>query len=129
MFSRRGRIFLPRVLARASSPVRSQVIGFLTCGMLAGRTWEMLKELKPAPVSKAERTRLGGAPGSEWEPHSAYIGWENGPGEVFEIKNVKRGGELVAQPTKLVQKVWKNPSTLDCFEELHSNRVYVAVMR
>ena len=97
--------------------------------MLAGRTWEMLKELKPAPVSKAERTRLGGAPGSEWEPHSAYIGWENGPGEVFEIKNVKRGGELVAQPTKLVQKVWKNPSTLDCFEELHSNRVYVAVMR
>ena len=72
---------------------------------------------------------MGGVPGSEWEAHSAYLGWCDGPGEVFEVHNVKRGGELVAKPTKLVQKVWKDPTPLDCFEELHSNRVYHHIRR
>ena len=85
---------------------KSQHTGFSACGLVAGRTWEELKTKKPEAVSKAQRTQMGGDPGSEWLPHSEDIGWEAGPGPVMDVVTVAGGGDLVSAPTKYTRKVW-----------------------
>ena len=107
---------------------QSQHVGFFSCGLVAGRTWDELKTKKPEVVSKAQRTQMGGDPGSEWLPHSQYIGWEEGPGPVMDVMTVARGGDLVSAPTKYLRKTWSNPTPVQCFEELHSNQIYVQIL-
>ena len=95
----------------------------------AGVTWDDVKAVKVAKMSKADRQQAGLAPGDEHRAHSAKMGWVDGPGDVVNPMMVGRHGKLVAMPSNYQQvRRQPTPTPLACFQMLHTGEVYAKII-